>query len=116
MNAINHPGPTYRAKYIAPGVRYLYDPQGRIVAEIISEASAQAQDDASSYINEAEAAQAATLFQAAPGMLAALRGAAHSLAWHIEQQGRGVAMDAEILRRVRAQIAAVDGVAPGGAA
>jgi hypothetical protein len=43
--------------------------------------------------------------EAARAMLAALQGVVHCLAWHVENQGRGVAMDAEFLRRARAAIA-----------
>jgi hypothetical protein len=48
---------------------------------------------------------------AAPAMLAALKKAEYSLAWHIEQQQRGVAMDAEHLRLIRAVIAIAEGAA-----
>jgi hypothetical protein len=51
----------------------------------------------------------AALIGAAPAMLAALKKAEYSLAWHIEQQGRGVAMDAEHLRLIRAAIAEAEG-------
>lgn len=37
-------------------------------------------------------------------LLGALNAAVFALSWHVEGQGRGVAMDAEILRRARAAI------------
>lgn len=42
-------------------------------------------------------------------MLAALKGAARCLAWHVEDQGRGVGMDAVTLANARAVIAKAGG-------
>lgn len=52
------------------------------------------------------------LMTAAPELLNALRSAVFSLTWHIEGQGRGVAMDAEILQRARAAITKATGETP----
>lgn len=56
--------------------------------------------------NEWETAEAnARLIAAAPDLLAALKAAEYSLAWHIEERGNGVAMDAKHLADIRAAIA-----------
>lgn len=52
------------------------------------------------------------LMTAAPELLEAVRSTIFALAWHVEGQGRGVAMDAEILRRARAAIAKATGESP----
>jgi 2-oxo-4-hydroxy-4-carboxy--5-ureidoimidazoline (OHCU) decarboxylase len=51
----------------------------------------------------------ARLIAAAPELLEALISATRCLAWHVEEQGRGVAMDGVTLERARAAIAKARG-------